>query len=131
MKTREEVARAFAEHDEAWEQVAAAFRRACALYHRGMENEAMTLAGDELTPLISEWSSKSPLSGSAKRHRLISLFMDEGRRVGEMALLQKMLGAHMSAQVVAKRNARAFLMGNSGLSGSISIRQERGVHAGA
>lgn len=131
MKTREKVARVFTEQDEAWEQVAQSFRRACSLYHKGREDEAMSLAAEELTPLIGEWSRSSPLGGSAKRHRLISLFMEEGRRVGEMALLQKMLFAHMSAQAAVTRNARALFLGDSGLAGSISLSESKPQHASA
>jgi len=93
------------------------------MYHKGLEADAMTLASEELPPLIEVWSHTCALSSSAKRHRLISLFMEEGRKVGEMAILQKMLFAHMSAQATATRNARALLLHESGLAGSIRLRE--------
>jgi len=127
MKTTKDIQEKMAVDDQDWERVAESFRRACSLYHRGKETEAMSLAGEELPPLIAQWSRTSPLGGNAKRHRLISLFMEEGKRVGEMALLQKMLFAHMSAQAQATRNARAVMLGESGLAGTIRLRQEKSV----
>jgi hypothetical protein len=127
MKTKKDISETMALDDQEWERVAESFRRACSLYHRGKEAEAMSLASEELPPLIAQWSQTSRLGGNAKRHRLISLFMEEGKRVGEMALLQKMLFAHMSAQATATRNARAVMLGESGLAGTIRLRQERDV----
>ncbi len=109
----------------AWARVAAAFRKACSLYHDGRESEAMNMAAAELSPLVEAWSAACPLSGAAKKQKLVALFMDEGRRSGETELIEKMLSARIGTRAAVARDARAFLVNAGSLKGAIVLREAR------
>ena len=74
---------------------------------------------EDLPSLIADWSEGSGLDGSSRKRRLLSLFMEEGRRVGEISLLQKMISAEMNVQSALTRNARSYYFREGGFSGSI------------
>lgn len=126
MKTSDEYEYTTSITELAWMNLSDTFRHACSLYHNGKEADAMRLAQEQLPALIEQWSEASHLSGSARRLRLMSMFVEEGRKVGESALAQKMLSSYMSSQALLNRRTKEMLQkGNtirtSGLTGGIRL----------
>ena len=130
MKMAEDIVYGNALENLAWISLAESFRRACSLYHEGFESDAMKLAQDELPQLIAQWSNASSLAGGEKRQRLISLFIEEGRRIGEVSLVQKMLSAHINAQAFQNRKTREMLVSGVGMVGGIIVTKDVGELAG-
>jgi hypothetical protein len=112
-----------------WMNLADAFRRACALYHKGRESDAMKIAHEELPELIDQWSEVSGMNVATRRIRLMSMFVEEGRKVGEVALAQKMLSAYMSSQALSNRKAKEMLQSGQGFVGGIRLVQKAPVDA--
>jgi hypothetical protein len=110
---------------EAWGSVVEMFRRACSLYHGGHREEALEMVSGELPQLVNRWSDSSPLAPLEKRRRLIEMFMSEGRRLGESALVERILFAHMRERDRMECNVRSVLTGG-GLHGSITLVEESG-----
>jgi hypothetical protein len=54
----------------------------------------------------------------------MSLFVEEGRRVGEAALINKMLRSRMNSQASMNREARQILINESTLCGEIRQADE-------
>lgn len=121
MKTAEELVYTDSMAELTWVNLADAFRRACALYHKGRESEAMKIAREELPGLIDQWSEASGMNAATRRIRLMSMFVEEGRKVGEIALAQKMLSAYMSSQALSNRMAKEMLKSNHGFVGGIRL----------
>ena len=118
MKTADEFIDGIGTEELAWVNLCMTFRRACALYHKGDSREALRVASAELPALIERWGELSGLGGSARRLRLMSMFVEEGRKAGEGALAQKMFYAYTNSRDELNRETREILkMG--GLSGGI------------
>lgn len=124
MKTADEYAYDGGTAELAWVNLSDSFRRACALYHEGRQAEAMRLAREELPELVGQWSSVCNLDGTARRLRLMSMFVEEGRKVGEGSLAQKMLASHMSSQAVLVSRTRELLRKGTSLAGGIRLVAE-------
>jgi hypothetical protein len=104
----------------AWENLAAAIRRACSLHHQGRDDEALRAAQEELPRFIEQWTDSSEEHPAWKRRRLLALIMEESRRLGEPVLLRQMLMARFASATSAIAGARAVLMGQGQLGGGIS-----------
>jgi hypothetical protein len=124
MKTADEYAYVGGTAELAWVNLSDSFRRACALYHEGREAEAMQLARDELPELLEQWSAVCNLDGHARRLRLMSMFVEEGRKVGESSLAQKMLASHMTSQARLASRTRELLRNGGSLTGGIRLLAE-------
>jgi hypothetical protein len=103
-----------------FDEMAGVFARACSMYHDGLETEAMKMAGALLPDLFSRWSRVSHLDAVEKRNRIVSLFIEEGKRVGEPDLVNKIIFARMNSREALHRTACEYLSGG-GLVGKISV----------
>jgi hypothetical protein len=115
---------------QAWSEIAATFRRACVLHHDGFESEALDLLNSGLPALIGQWSRNSSLGSVQKKRRLMAMFIDEGRRVGEVTLVNKMLTARMNTQALENQATKEILIREGSLSGSIKEADDWTFHTG-
>jgi hypothetical protein len=119
MKTADEFVDGIGTEELAWVNLCMTFRRACALYHKGDSHAALRIASEELPALVEHWGELSGLNGSARRLRLMSMFVEEGRKAGEGALAQKMFYAYTNSRDELNRETREILRTGGGLSGGI------------
>jgi hypothetical protein len=103
-----------------FDEMAGVFARACSMYHDGLETEAMRMVGSLLPDLFSRWSRVSCLDASERHNRIVSLFVEEGRKVGEPDLVNKIIFARMNSREAMRRTACEYLSGG-GLVGKISM----------